>query len=298
MEHRVKLWVGMGAWLLASASSVALVATPAKARESGKHAHTAPMQLAPMQLAQAHKDHDGDKAAVKKDGGEGGEGGEAGEKDIFADATPDEALLGRLLLIKGHLRVGQDLYGRGRVNDALPHYLHPAEELYEEIGKELASRKAKQFDGALKRLVDLVKAKADKAQLAEEQKKALAAIDTASRAVPAKLRRSPEFVAKIAVLVLKQAAEEYEEAFEGDKLANPVEYQDSRGFVWTARDLLVGAKKELQAKDAEAYGAMMAELDKLRTAWPSVVPPAQAKVPFAEVQAGVSQIELRASRFH
>src|SRR3954466_7511602 len=46
----------------------------------------------------------------------------------------------------GHLDAGAALAGWGAWNDPLPHFAHPAEELYPVIGPELARRGAGPFD--------------------------------------------------------------------------------------------------------------------------------------------------------
>lgn len=289
MEPRIKIWVGMGAWLLASASPAAITTALAvgtdearTAAQSGAHGH-------PGIMAQ----HD----TSPSQGSEGGEGGEGGAVAVFAEATPEQALMGRLLLIKGHLRVGRELYDQGHAGEALQHFQHPIVEVYDYIEADLTARKARQFKPALEKLAGLVEKKADKAVIAQEHKKVLAAIDTAARSIPANLRTSPDFIAKVTVLALRQSAEEYEGSIEDGRILNPVEYQDSRGFMLSAREYFIGARATLRPKDPEAYDLMRAQFDKLRPAWPSVIAPAKPAMPYGEVQAVISQIELRANRF-
>ena len=99
------------------------------------------------------------------------------------------------------------------------------------------------------------------------------------------------------VALLRTAASEYEAAIVEGRIGNPVEYQDSRGFVWQARIEAERAARQLKAKDAEAYRSLMTQLDALQPAWPSAMPP-QAPVKSAgEVSAAVSRIELLKGRF-
>jgi hypothetical protein len=235
-----------------------------------------------------------------KHGGEGGEGGEGGgqaESDPFADASPDAAFTGRLLLIKGHLRVGKELHDLGRVDDALPHYLHPVEEIYEDIEPDLTARGIAPFKTSLEQLAAAVKAKKPKEETAKLQERVIAALDTAMRKVDGKMRAAPSFVAEVAVLALTAAAEEYAEAVENGRIANGVEYQDSRGFVLIAQDYLAAHAEALRAKDSDAYGDMMAAVEAMREAYPSVLPPATPKMQAGEVEAAASRVELLASRF-
>ena len=66
------------------------------------------------------------------------------------------------------------------------------------------------------------------------------------------------FTAASAVEVLKVALSEYEASIEDGKFAKPVEYQDSRGFVWQAERMIEGAAAELAKADAEALAKIRA----------------------------------------
>jgi hypothetical protein len=295
MEPRVKIWIGMGAWLLASASPAAIATATATGKDDARGAAPLGASAHPGMMAQQHAMP---MPMTQSQGGEGGEGGEGGASAVFDEATPEQAFMGRLLLIKGHLLVGQELYDQGHPDDALQHFQHPLVEIYDYIEPDLTARKAKQFKPALEKLVGLVEKKVDKAQVTQERKKVLAAIDTASHAVPAKIRNSPEFIAKVTVLALRQAAEEYEGSIENGRILNPVEYQDSRGFMLTARDYFLKARGTLRPKDPEVYDLMRTQFDKLRPGWPSVFAPEKPVLEYGEVQAIISQIELRTGRFH
>ena len=58
------------------------------------------------------------------------------------------------------------------------------------------------------------------------------------------------FTARSAAEVLKVALGEYEQSIEDGRFAKPVEYQDSRGFVWEAERMIEAAAPELARIDA------------------------------------------------
>lgn len=286
-EGRVKLWLGVGAFVMVGAGGLA--GKPVAAAE-GKPVLQGAAGLAVHDLQLA-------AAPMKGDGGEGGEGGEQGhEGDVFAEASPDQALVGRLLLLEGHLLVGKELYDQGRPDDAAPHYLHPTEEIYDLIEDELKARNIPQFETALKDLAKLVKNKKPAAEVADQQNVVLEALHQAL-AQPGAAAGTPDFVAGVVNKVLAQAADEYKDAFVGARIANAVEYQDARGFVWIARRYVEAHAAVLKAKDAGAYGRLIADFDALMTVWPAAVPPRDAVATAGALQAMVSKIELVNSAF-
>src|SRR5207244_2470667 len=128
------VWLGVGAFVLVGSGAGAgwpLAAEP----EPGGVALRAPttdtatprMDLGHIVVAQ-HPDHAATKDAAKdKEAGEGGEG-----KDI-ANLPPELAFAVRIALLRGHLLVGDELVKQQQWNAALPHFLHPTEELYGDL---------------------------------------------------------------------------------------------------------------------------------------------------------------------
>jgi len=120
--------------------------------------------------------------------------------------------------------------------------------------------------------------------------------------VPGKLDHVPAEAlelrrAVVAVEVLGSAAGEYEEAIASNRIVNPVEYQDARGFVWQADKLLASVGPDLAAKDADAVKAAQAAFEDLKQAWPSPLPPKAPVRDMSAVLAGMSKIELQIARF-
>ena len=90
---------------------------------------------------------------------------------------------------------------------------------------------------------------------------------------------------------------EYETSIEEGRFAKPVEYQDSRGFVWEAERMLDGAAAELKKKDAAAFDKIRKDLAELKTAWPAPMPPEKPILEPGKMSALISDIELHASRY-
>src|SRR3546814_632000 len=121
-------------------------------------------------------------------------------------------------------------------------------------------------------------------------------VSAAEEAVPEAERQSPAVVANVVIGLLRTAADEYEAAIVDGKFANVVEYQDSLGFVRTARRLIEERAEEIRSADADAYDAVVQQIAELEKVWPAVQPPDAPLSSAGEVSAKVSEIELTLSR--
>jgi hypothetical protein len=291
MNGKVKLWVGVGAWVLATTSVAALTAEAGFVRTASAQTADQGGEGGEAGTDAAHKQHH------SASGGEGGEGGEAGHgADPLDAAPPDVAYASRLLLIKGHLRVGRELFEAGRAKDATPHFMHPAEEIYGDLKAGLKERKVAAFKSKLDALAEAVEGN-DKTAFPNAYDAALKAVDGAYAAIDAKTRESAGFAANTISSLLAVAADEYQEAVKDGRVTSPVEYQDSRGFVLEANDLYGRAKPALEAKDAEGAGRIGKALGELLPVWPAAVPPEQAVKQPGDVSALASRVALAAGDF-
>ena len=217
----------------------------------------------------------------------GHEGGEGGEGDTTA--TDDASYMTGLALMKGHLMTAEELLDRGEVAAAEPHIGHPAEELYGTIVDRAAALGVAPFETQLQRAWDVVKTAPKSPEMNAQLKAVNETIDGAIAAIPAAKRESPEFVMGTVVQVLRTAAAEYEAAIVDGKFVEPIEYQDSRGFVRYATELFTAIADEVPPPKREKVEAALQEL---KTAWPEPMPPDAPVLEPGEVSALVSKIEL------
>ena len=115
---------------------------------------------------------------IAEHAGHGQDGGEGGESQGLANLPPELAFAVRITLLRGHLLIGDELVRQQQWNAALPHFLHPTEEIYGDIKDQLGEYRVPPFEVALKVLSDVVKAKKGGADYA----KALKAVRMRSRA--------------------------------------------------------------------------------------------------------------------
>jgi hypothetical protein len=115
--------------------------------------------------------------------------------------------------------------------------------------------------------------------------------------VRAKEQNWSAFAVDAMLEMLRSAGNEYEEAVEKGRIAKPVEYQDSRGFVWQAEKLFSSVADDLAQKNAEAVKAAQASFAELKKAWPAPVPPKTPVKDHGQLLADISRIELQVGRF-
>ena len=267
-----KLWIGIGAVTIAGAPL-----------PDTTHAQT---PAHPGQQANSHKPASATAA-------EGGEAylSDGGPKDTRIRFYRDIALL------RGHLLVGDQLIAQDLWDEALPHFLHPTEELYGSLEKYIKLHRITPFGRDLQALAQAVKAKRKGAydqRLKIVDQRLTGALDAAKRFMTPPLRT---FTVKTVLAVLRVAQSEYESSIEDGKFTKPVEYQDSRGFVWQSERMLSAIAGELEGIDGAGFATVRSDFERLKAAWPEVMPPAQPRLSVSEISALISDIELHAQRF-
>src|SRR3954447_3592323 len=152
---RRKVWVGLG--------TAVLVTSQVAAHEEALPAPDAAVRVdrsgSSLKVAQGPGGHGA--VHIARAGGEGGEADEGGaaQKDYDAKMPPALRFYRDIELIRGHLLVGDELVRAGRWAEALPHFLHPSEEIYGKIRNDLKTCEVAPFLSALKALAQTVKAK-------------------------------------------------------------------------------------------------------------------------------------------
>ncbi|AHJ31393.1 helix-hairpin-helix domain-containing protein [Nodularia spumigena CS-584] len=182
----------------------------------------------------------------------------------------------KLSLMKGHLLVAQELLEKNQPKQAEPHIGHPVEEIYVDVEDQLNERQVKEFKTTLVSLENFVKSNPKDAKVNTELTTSMQAVDGAIAALPAEQRSKPKFVLQVINELLDAANAEYTAAIADSKIAEPIEYQDSRGFVVYANELYQGISSQVATENPEADAAIKASFTELKAAWPSVIPPATA----------------------
>lgn len=244
MKKQIRVWSGLG--MAALAGSQAVVA--AETDDIAKGLRDTPSAY--MQLA----DNSGE--------GEGGEG----EGAAASSEMDDAAYLTQLALMRGHLRVGAELYAAGAADMAVTHMKHPSDELYAGLKEAFEKRGVKGFERQLETLAKAVESKAP----AEEVATARAAVDAAIVEAMAAAKSDGSTTLQAVVGLLRTAGEEFDIGVKDGKIVNLHEYQDAYGFTAIARDMTDAAKAAAKPEQKAVFDAVLAEIDSLKSVWPDI----------------------------
>ncbi|MDW7746667.1 hypothetical protein [Halomonas sp.] len=191
-------------------------------------------------------------------------------------------------MMKGHLAVARELYQAGEQTAAQPHFGHPLHEHYEPLEPAFENRGVANFEGTLEALVEQVREGGDWGGHADAYSAAISTIDAAMQDVDGELREDVAFQSRVQLSLLRQAMHEYEEAVDDGQFVNVLEYQDSRGFVLTAKSLF-----EMQSDlyDDESYNELLAAYEDALKAWPSAEAPEKPVMTLGELSAAMFKLE-------
>ncbi|MEH2158616.1 helix-hairpin-helix domain-containing protein [Nostoc sp.] len=199
---------------------------------------------------------------------------------VLTGEAKDVDYMSKLGLMKGHLLVAQELLDQNQPKQAEPHIGHPVEEIYVDVEEQLNERKVKEFKTTLVSLQDLVKSSPKDSKVKTSFTSSVQAVDSAIAALPADQRSKPGFALQVINELLDSANSEYGAAIANGKVTAPIEYQDSRGFVFYANELYKGISSQVAQADPEAHKAIDTSFAELIKVWPSAIPPAKAvKIP-------------------
>ncbi|MBN3886541.1 MAG: helix-hairpin-helix domain-containing protein [Nostoc sp.] len=199
---------------------------------------------------------------------------------VLTGEAKDVDYMSKLGLMKGHLLVAQELLDQNQPKQAEPHIGHPVEEIYVDVEEQLNERKVKEFKTTLVSLQDLVKSNPKDSKVKTNFTSSVQAVDGAIAALPADQRSKPGFALQVINELLDSANSEYGAAIANGKVTAPIEYQDSRGFVFYANELYKGISSQVAQADPEAHKAIDTSFAELIKVWPSAIPPAKAvKIP-------------------
>ncbi|AFZ25922.1 hypothetical protein Cylst_3804 [Cylindrospermum stagnale PCC 7417] len=215
---------------------------------------------------------------------------------VLTGEAKDIDYMTKLALMKGHLFVAKELLDLNQPKQAEPHIGHPVEEIYVDVEDQLNERKVKEFKTSLVSLQDLVKSNPKNAKLKTDFTASMQSIDQAIAALPAPQRSKPGFVLQVISGLLDAANSEYGAAIANGKVAAPIEYQDSRGFVIYANELYKGISSQVAQGNPEADKAIATNLAELLKVWPAAIPPAQAVKTPADVTKLVTTIEQNSQK--
>lgn len=269
MNEQRKVWLGLGAALIASGSLTTQAADDTPFTSHSSHSM--------LQVAAAGEGAGGE--------GEGGEG--AGSVDL---AQNDAAYLAQLGLVRGHLWVGVQLYKAGHHDMALTHMKHPGDELYAGLKPALAARDESGFADALSALAEAV-----------EQQESVANVEARHADLERGVADAEDLHAadlKTVLLSIERmvriSAEEYAIGVKSGKIVNAHEYQDALGFVEAAKNRLELLSDPQRQESPDAVAEVAEQLELVGKLWPALVPEGTLEGDASELYGAAARIQLAA----
>lgn len=200
-------------------------------------------------------------------------------------------------LTRGHLIAAMALANHGIYDEAVLHSRHPLDEMLLDLSRLVDEDKVRSLRLRFEPFNEAVALKSKMSDLQELYEPLEAELDAIDAHVKTTMVPPTDEMLNLVVLWLKQAAEEYDEAWSGDRLVNVVEYQDGFGFLSVARAALDAMRDDLDRRDVAAATTIVNALDKLQSAWPSVIAPRKPKITRAMLRAQIAIAEINARRF-
>ncbi len=204
----------------------------------------------------------------------------------------------KLGLMKGHMIVAKELLDLQKPDQALPHIGHPVEEIYADVEGQLKERNVKDFKQALIDLQQLVKSKPSDVNVTTKYTEAMAGIDGAINALPESQRQTPKFTLQVINGILDTAGTEYMAAVGDSKIKEVIEYQDARGFTLYVDQSYQGIAPAMAQTYPEVHQQFKANLEKLKSAFPSPLAPEKPVLTSAEMSALIKSNEQGATKVY
>jgi hypothetical protein len=213
-------------------------------------------------------------------------------KKLLNGADPDVAFLARLKMIVGHLYAADFAVERGDLTEARQHITHPVLEILPDIVSVLKERDLKDPSAAMNGILETLQSEAIK-QTRTRIYDVVVEIEGLQHSIDPPKMVMDRILADVAVLLLRTAVTEYDEAFKSGKIVNIAEYHAGSAFVTEGTTLIQDAEYEWKTKNPAAYDKLELSLQELQTAWPSEIPPPHSVIPVAKMLALVTTIELQ-----
>ncbi len=192
--------------------------------------------------------------------------------------TGEQVTLGvSLAQIRGHHIVALELHRAGDDN-ALTHAGHPNVEIFPAIEREIAGRDASVAEllkQDLEAVLSAIRSKRSPDEVSSAIDSARGAVVKAEAALFGTLRTSDAYRGSVVAGLVSSAAHEYEEAVQGGKVAELIEYQDAYGFVRVAEEMYGEIERAVKAAGAKEADEIKEGFGRLTAALPGPVPPAK-----------------------
>lgn len=218
---------------------------------------------------------------------------DAGE---LAELDSDVAFALRLHLLRGHMVAAKVLASQDRFKEAAAHTAHALLVSLPPLEPELARRGLPSMREELVAVNAAATAETGQVGLLKAMRPAELEIWKDYDTIPEQRRQSVSFNLSLALLLFKEAAQQYEAAWQGVHLTHLHQFQNGYGFLLEARWLLARSLPTLRKQDVKVATTIEDAYLRLREAWPSIDPPPKPVMPYSTINGLVAAIEINANR--
>jgi hypothetical protein len=216
-------------------------------------------------------------------------GGEAEGSALGGLSEDKSAYVAALILARGHLTAGTELYGNGQRTEALAHLQHPQAEIMTSLAPAFVAYGATDFMPALKALAE---AGAANAGAGEIEAKRIAVFDAIAAAEAAAAPTPKQRLLGVAK-ALSVAGDEYSVGVKDGAVVNAHEYHDAYGFLVVAEKMLADTQSDVAAEQA-AINLAREQVKIARAVAPTINAP-KALQPASGIYGASARIEIAAN---
>lgn len=295
MKKSRKIWVGVGAFILAGSSASSLTATPLPtASQNGSSVTSAPALREPSVAgSMSYRQHFAQAAGGEAgEGGEGGgEGGEAGINVENAAKDPVEYGVA-LQVIAAHYHAGLAAYEGKEQEAGAQMFAHGLSEVYFEMEDVFKKLGVTDLGNKLEATVSAANEKKPAADVKRRVNAVLAALAAAEKVAPKSPASAQAVKAHVTAELIDRAAAQFAVV---QKDSNLEAYLDGLGFAMAARDQARTVLPWLHKLDGKKEKTFRQALALTGQAFPGIKRPAKSKVTEADLLAAASGAKLAVS---
>lgn len=294
MKKSRKIWVGVGAFILAGSSASQLPATPLPTASQKTFSVTSAPGLRDPSVATGMSDRQHFAQAAGGEAGEGGAGGEGGEAGInVANAAKDPVEYGiALQVIAAHYHAGLAAY-EGKEHEAgAQMFAHGLSEVYFEMEDVFKKLGVTDLGKKLEATVSAANEKKPAADVKRRVNAVLAALAAAEKVAPKSSASAQAVKAHVAAELIDRAAAQFAVV---QKDSNLEAYLDGLGFAMAAHDQARTVLPWLHKHDGKKEKAFRQALALTGQAFPGIKRPEKSKVTEADLLSAASGAKLAVS---
>jgi len=291
VKKTTKIWVGLGAFMIAGSGGAPVTPADAAALETGSAVLANPALSGSVQSKPALMSSGAAIVLAQAQGGEGEGGGEGGIDVAAADKDPVQYTVA-LQVIAAHYYAGFAAYEAKETEAGAQMFAHGLAEIYVEMEDIFKRRGVTGLGTALQEAVDAAAAKKPVADVRKLYEAVLAQVKAAETSAPESSMTPLDVKTKVIADLLNRAAAQYA-ASQNDKALEP--YLDGLGFATAADKEAAAVLPALRKSDKKKADAIKAVLDLAKTAYPGIKRPAASKVAPAKFLAAASAAQLAVS---